>query len=152
MSVQLDDRQREFLEKNRSAAMVTLRPDGTPHAVRVGVALVEGKIWSSSTQKRKRNANLRRDPRATLFVFDGQWQWLTLECRVRFLEGPDAAELNVKFFKQMQPQSSSGRLSWFGRDVNEQEFLQIMRDEQRLIYEFDVQRAYGMHGEMPTAG
>jgi hypothetical protein len=35
--------------------------------------------------------------------------------------------------------------------VNEGEFLQIMRDEQRLIYEFDVQRAYGMFGEMPGA-
>ena len=30
--------QRAFLEANRSAAMVTLRRDGTPHAVQVGVA------------------------------------------------------------------------------------------------------------------
>jgi PPOX class probable F420-dependent enzyme len=150
MSIELDAKQRAFLEKNRSAAMTTLRPDGTPHAVRVGVALVEGRLWSSGTQKRTRTAHLRRDSRATLFVFDAQWQWLTLECQVRFLEGADAPELNLRFFKLIQ-QSASGRLSWFGRDVSEEEFLQIMRDEQRLIYEFDVQRAYGMFGEMPGA-
>jgi PPOX class probable F420-dependent enzyme len=150
MSVPLDEKQRAFLEKNRAASMITLRPDGTPHAVRVGVGLVDGTLWSSGTQTRKRTAYLRRDPRATLFVFEAQWQWLSLECRVRFLEGPDAPELNLRFFKLMQPRAS-GRLSWFGRDVNEDEFLQIMRDEQRLIYEFDVQRAYGMFGEMPGA-
>jgi hypothetical protein len=149
--MQLDDKQRAFLEQNRSAAMVTLRPDGTPHAVRVGVGLVDGKLWSSSTQKRKRTAYLRLDPRATLFVFDAQWQFLTLECTVRFLEGPDAPELNLRFFKGMQAHMPGGKLTWFGREVGEEEFLQIMRDEQRLIYEFDVQRAYGMYREMPTA-
>jgi uncharacterized pyridoxamine 5'-phosphate oxidase family protein len=111
MSIELDAKQRAFLEKNRSAAMTTLRPDGTPHAVRVGVALVEGRLWSSGTQKRTRTAHLRRDPRATLFVFDAQWQWLTLECVLRFLEGADAPELNLRFFKLIQ-QSASGRLSW----------------------------------------
>src|SRR5258708_34684290 len=35
------------LFRSRGAAMVTLRADGTPHAVRVGMALVDGKLWSS---------------------------------------------------------------------------------------------------------
>jgi hypothetical protein len=131
--------------------MITVRPDGTPHAVRVGVGLVDGKLWSSGTQKRKRTQYLRRDPRATLFVFDAQWQWLTLECRVHFLEGLDAPELNLRFFKGMQAHMAGGKLTWFGREVTEEELLQIMRDEQRLIYEFDVQRAYGMFGEIPGA-
>lgn len=39
-----------FLEKNHAAAMTTLRADGTPHTVRVGVALVDGKVWISATQ------------------------------------------------------------------------------------------------------
>ena len=68
--------------------MTTLRRDGTPHTVRVGVALVDGKIWSSGTQARARTRHLRRDPRSTLFVFDNEWRWLTLECRVNILEGP----------------------------------------------------------------
>ena len=71
--------------------------------------------------------------------------------RVRIIETRDAAELNLRFFKGMQAHMEGGKLTWFGREVTEEELLQIMRDEQRLIYEFDVQRAYGMYGEMPAA-
>ena len=66
----MNERTRSFLEKHHSAAMTTLRADGTPHVARVGVALVAGKVWSSGTQTRVRTKHLRRDPRSTLFVFD----------------------------------------------------------------------------------
>ncbi len=39
----------------------------------------------------------------------------------------------------------TGPLSWFGGELSEQEFLQTMVDEQRLIYRFDVHRTYGAH-------
>ena len=70
--VDLTPDQRAFLDEHRSAAMVTLRRDGTPHAVQVGVAVVDGALWSSGTARRARTRHLRRDPRATLFVFDGR--------------------------------------------------------------------------------
>jgi hypothetical protein len=143
----LDDRQLAFIAQNgaKSASMVTLRPDGTPHAVRVGIVIVDGKIWSSGTKVRKRTAHLRRDPRSTLSVFDAAWQWLTLECRATILDGADAPALNLKLSRAMLPDYPAGRMNWFGRDVSEDEFLQIMKDEQRLVYEFEVLRAYGMH-------
>ena len=59
----LDEKAIAFLEKNHSAAMTTLRRDGSPHTVRVGVALVEGRLWSSGTKDRVRTKHLRRDPR-----------------------------------------------------------------------------------------
>jgi uncharacterized pyridoxamine 5'-phosphate oxidase family protein len=83
----LSESQRTFLENNHSAAMTTIGHDGTPRSVRVGVALVDGKLWSSGTQDRVRTARLRRDPRCTLFVFDAGWQWLTLDTIVRILDG-----------------------------------------------------------------
>jgi hypothetical protein len=143
----LDDRQRAFIAQNgaRSTAMVTLRHDGTPHAVRVGIVVVDGKIWSSGTRTRRRTAHLKRDPRSTLSIFDAAWQWLSLECRVTILDGPDAPALNLQLSRAMLPDYPAGRMNWFGRDVSEDEFLQIMVDEQRLVYEFDVLRAYGMH-------
>ena len=52
--MELDAQQRAFLEKNHGAAMVTLRRDGRPHAVRVGVALVDGRVWSSGVPERAR--------------------------------------------------------------------------------------------------
>jgi hypothetical protein len=143
----LSDKQEAFLGKNHGAAMVTLRADGTPHAVRVGVALVDGKIWSSGVPGRARTKYLRRDPRSTLMVFEAGYGYLTIESRVTILDGPDAPELNVRLFQVMQ----SGRpdqnvLNWNGKPLGLDEFLQAMRDEQRLIYEFAPLRAYGLSG------
>ena len=127
--------QRAFLEAHRSAAMVTLRQDGTPHAVQVGVAVVDA--------GRARTRHLRRDPRATLFVFDGRRSYLTLEAVVTILDGPDAAEQNLRLFQVMQGRSGSDPLAWYGGELSPSEFLTAMEAEGRLIYEFEVVRAYG---------
>ena len=123
--------------------MTTIGRDGTPRTVRVGVALVDGKLWSSGTQDRVRTATLRRDPRCTLFVFDPAWRWLTLDTTVRILDGADALELNLRLFQQMQNRPT-GNLNWFGRELSPEEFLKVMAEENRLIYEFEVMRGYGM--------
>lgn len=140
--------QKAFLEQHHSAAMVTLRPDGTAHAVRVGVALIDGRLQSSGTKSRLRTTHLRRDPRATVFVFDPVWSYLTLEARVTILEGPDAPQLNLRLFHVMQerlPQRPQpGHIMWAGKERTIDEFLRIMVEEQRLIYQFEITRAYGL--------
>ncbi len=142
------EREREFLEQHRSAAMATLREDGSPHVVRVGVALVDGRIWSSGTKARARTRHLRRDPRATLFVFDGRWRGLSLDSTVTILEGPDAPEQSLRLFQTMQqgmePAPSPGSVLWEGTERSADEFLRIMEEQRRLIYQFEVVRSYGM--------
>ena len=59
----LTESQRTFLENNNAAAMITIAEDGMPKAVRVSIALIDGKLWSSGTQDRIRTDRLRRDPR-----------------------------------------------------------------------------------------
>ena len=139
----LTEGQRTFLENNHAAAMITIAKDGVPRAVRVGVALVDGKLWSSGTQDRIRTNRLRRDPRCTLFVFDKQYSFLTLETAVTILDGPDAPELNLRLMRQMQ-NKPTGPLNWFGQELDADAFLQTMADQQRLVYEFTILRAYGM--------
>jgi PPOX class probable F420-dependent enzyme len=149
----MNQQEREFLEQNHAAAMITLWPDGTPHVVRVGVALVDGKLWSSGTRRRVRTAHLRREPRAALFVFDPSgsraWAWLALEARVTILEGNDVPEQSVRLFRVMQAgmsrQPQPGNLFWEGQERSVEEFQRIMVEEQRLIYEFEVTRTYGLH-------
>jgi PPOX class probable F420-dependent enzyme len=141
--VDLTSDQRAFLEAHRSAAMVTLGRDGTPHAVQVGVAVVDGAPWSSGTAGRARTRHLRRDPRAALFVFDGRRSYLTLEGVVTILDGPDAPEQNLRLFQVMQGRSGSDPLAWYGGELSPSEFLKAMRDEGRLIYQLEVTRAYG---------
>jgi PPOX class probable F420-dependent enzyme len=138
------DQQRAYLERNRSAAMITLRADGTPSAVRVGVVPVDGTLWSSGTQDRARTRWLRRDPRSTLFVFEGGgYAYLTVEARVTILDGLDVPEQSVRLFRVMQNRPT-GPLVWQGVERTEEEFLRAMVDERRLIYAFEPLRVYGL--------
>ena len=128
--------------------MITLRRDGSPHAVRVGVALVDDKIWSSGTADRVRTRHLRRDPRSTLIVFGSGREALSIDATVNILEGPDVPELSWKLFSVMQramtPAPPPEHLMWYGKPKTREEFLQAMIDERRLIYEFDVVREYAL--------
>lgn len=133
----------QFLRSTNTAAMVTVAPDGVAKVARVGVGVVDGKVWSSGTHDRVRTARLRRDPRCTLFVFDGGFRWLALETTVTILDGPDVPQLSLRFFRQLQGRPA-GPLSWFGGELSEAEFLDAMVDERRLVYEFDVHRSYGL--------
>jgi Pyridoxamine 5'-phosphate oxidase len=133
----------EFLERQHRAAMITTGDGGAPKAVRVGVALVDGRLWSSGTEDRVRTRRLRRDPRCTLFVFDEGFSYLTLETTVTVLDGPEAAAQNLQLFRIMQGRPT-GPLAWYGAELDEPSFLQRMREEGRIVYEFDVSRSYGL--------
>ena len=131
----MDERVKSFLESNHGAIMTTLKRDGTPHVARVGLGLMEGQLWSSGTQTRVRTKHLRRDPRATLCVLgDNPYSWMGLECTVTILDGPDAPDLNLKLYRALA-----------GEPDDVEEYLQAMVEEQRLIYSFEVKRAYGQY-------
>jgi PPOX class probable F420-dependent enzyme len=132
----VDEKVTAFLEKNHSAIMVTLRRDGTPHVARMSCGLVEGKLWSSGTQTRLRTKHLRTDPRASLCVFDpaqGQ-SWLGLDCHVTILDGPEAVEQNLALYRLLA-----------GEPGDLEEYKQAMVTDQRLIYEFHIDKAYGQY-------
>jgi hypothetical protein len=140
----LSDRDRAFLETNRSAAMITVGTDGVAKAARVAVGLVDGRLWSSGTADRVRTRRLRRDPRCTLYVHAEQFSFLTLETTVTILDGPDAPQQSLRLFRVLEDRPS-GPLRWMTGELDEEPFLQAMVDEQRLIYEFEVHRAYGLY-------
>jgi PPOX class probable F420-dependent enzyme len=129
----VDDKVRAFLEEHHRAVQATIKPDGQPHVARIGIGLVDGKLWSSATQDRVRTGYLRKDPRSTLFVFtDGPQAWMGLETRVTILEGPDAPQLNLALYRVLA-----------GEPDDLDEYLQAMVDEKRVIFEFEITRAYG---------
>jgi Pyridoxamine 5'-phosphate oxidase len=132
----------DLLRVEHSAAMVTVGNDGRPKVARCGVALVDGQLWSSGKQDRVRTRRLRRDPRCTLYVHASSPAWRGLETTVTLLEGPEAPELNLRLFRVMQDRPS-GPLWWYGQDLDQTAFLEQMRSEQRVIYQFEVERSYG---------
>jgi PPOX class probable F420-dependent enzyme len=138
----LTDEDREFLRERHSGAMITIARDGAPKVARVGVALIDGRLWSSATKDRVRTKRLRRDPRCTLYVYDATPAWRALETTVTILDGPDAPALNLRLFREMQGKPS-GPLRWFDGDLDEEAFLRTMAEERRLVFEFEVHRGYG---------
>ena len=142
--MKLTESELKFLGPNHSAAMITVGPNGVAKVARVGVALIDGKLWSSGTQDRVRTKRLREDPRCTLYVHDNGFGFLAIESTVTILDGPDAPELNLRLFRQMQGKPT-GPLSWFGGEFDDEGFVAQMKAEQRLIYEFEPQHSYGLH-------
>jgi PPOX class probable F420-dependent enzyme len=131
----LDEKVRTFLEEYHGSIQATTRADGSPHQARIGVGLVDGKLWSSATQDRVRTKHLRRDPRCSLLVIGKDaWHWLGLDCTVRILDGDDAPQLNLQLYRTLA-----------GEPDDVEEYLAAMVTEKRLIYEFEILNAYGMY-------
>ena len=141
--MELTSAQVDFIRANRSAAMITMGDDGYAKAVRVGIAVVDGQLWSSGTADRTRTARLRTDPKCTLFVFGSGHQALTLETEVTMVEGSQAVADSVRLFRTMQNRPE-GPLMWFGEELDEESFRRAMVDQKRIIYNFDVHHAYGV--------
>src|SRR3989449_8538434 len=80
--------------------------------------------------------------------FDPTRRYLTLETIVTILEGPDAPRQSLRLFQVMQqhmtPAPRPGHIMWAGQERSIDEFLRIMVTERRLIYQFEIRRAYGL--------
>ena len=131
----MDEKVQLFLEEHHSAVMATTKNDGRAHLARMAVGLVEGKLWSSGTRDRVRTKHLKRDPRCTLMVLDLKtpYVWMALETTVDILDGPDAVDNNLALYRVLA-----------GEPDDVQEYREAMVAEKRLIYQFNIERSYGM--------
>jgi len=60
-----------FLESGRNLQVASLGPDGYPHLTTLWYVIGNGRITFRSFSKSQRVVNLRRDPRLTVLVEDG---------------------------------------------------------------------------------
>jgi PPOX class probable F420-dependent enzyme len=67
-----DDEVDELLAGARTATLATIGPDGQPHLVAMWFALIDGDICFETKAKSQKAVNLRRDPRVSVLVEDGQ--------------------------------------------------------------------------------
>ena len=133
----------QFVAEHGAASMITVDDDGVPKPVRISYTVVDGKIWSSGTQSRVRTKRLRKDPSATLFIWDPVFDFLSVHTTVTILDGPDAAELNLRYFRLLQGKPE-GPLTWMGAgDYDDEAFRAQMVADERLIYQFEPTAAFG---------
>src|SRR5438045_8846537 len=92
----LEESDIEFLRDHHSAAMITVTPSGVARTARVGVALVDDKLWCSGTQDRVRPRRRRAEPRRTPLVVDRCCAWLALHTTGTIVVGHAARQQNLQ--------------------------------------------------------
>jgi hypothetical protein len=146
----VDERIAQFVKKHPDAAMATNRPDGSTHVARIELAVVNGRIWSSGSDSLVRTKNLRRDPRCTLFVFGPHPDWVGLETVVDLVDGPESPRFHLELMRERHKDVAPvgmvmGHDDEIGGDrlYREDEYIDHITSENRLIYDFQIRRAYG---------
>jgi len=66
-----DDEIATYLERQRSATVATIGPNGLPHLVAMWYGVVDGQIWFETKGRSQKAVNIARDPRITFLVEDG---------------------------------------------------------------------------------
>jgi PPOX class probable F420-dependent enzyme len=87
----------EFLAKPNPAVIGTVRPDGSPHTVATWYLWEDGRILVNMDEGRARLDYLRKDPRVSLTVIDGDdwYKHVSLRGRVVSLEDdPDLTDID----------------------------------------------------------
>jgi PPOX class probable F420-dependent enzyme len=66
----LSDRDRRIMEGPNFASVATVMPDGSPHVSTIWIDLDGDDVLFNTSEARVKTANLRRDPRVAISVFD----------------------------------------------------------------------------------
>jgi PPOX class probable F420-dependent enzyme len=62
----------EFVASSRTGTLATVGADGQPHLTAMWYGVVDGEIWLETKAKSQKAVNLRRDPRVSFLLEDGQ--------------------------------------------------------------------------------
>jgi PPOX class probable F420-dependent enzyme len=102
-----DDEIDEFLGGRHTMSLATINHDGTIHVVAMWYGFLEGCIAIETKAKSQKARNLRRDPRMTCMVEDGDryelLRGVELVGKAEIVEEPDRMwELGVSVFERYQ--------------------------------------------------
>ena len=84
----------DFLDRQRTATIATLGPNGMPHLVAMWYGILDGEIWLETKLKSQKAVNLRRDPRFTFMIEDGDTydtlRGVSFEGTAEIVDDPDS--------------------------------------------------------------
>lgn len=90
MTVNLNDTVRRLLDEPNPAVLATINTDGSPQTSVVWVGREGDELVISSAQGRRKDRNIRRDPRVSLSVYDQEDPETYVEIRGRASVTDDA--------------------------------------------------------------
>lgn len=141
MAIDLSDAL-SFVRDNDRGVLVTLRRNGLPQLSNIMYVPDENDVIGISvTESRAKTKNLRRDPRASLYVTRADfYAYVVLEGTVALSAvATDPGDSVVDALVAMYRMARGEHPDW-------EEFRQAMVDEGRVLARFRADRAYGMLG------
>jgi PPOX class probable F420-dependent enzyme len=129
-----------FVTARRQGVVVTIRANGRPQLSNIlYVPDDEGALRISVTDARAKTANIRRDPRVSLYVLgDNFFQYVVLECTAELT--PVATDPHDTTVDQLVAYYKAGQ----GEHDNWDEYRAAMVADKRLLLILRPERAYGM--------
>ena len=134
----------KFARDHKQGVLATIRANGRPQLSNIMYVPDEGDTFLISiTDSRAKTANLRRDPRASLYVLgDNFWQYVVIEATAEL--SPVAAEPNDATVEALIRYYEAGS----GAHPNWDDYRAAMVADQRLALTLRPERAYGMIAEL----
>ncbi len=129
-----------FAQSTHNGVLVTLKRDGRPQLSNIAYAVTDGVVRISITDGRAKTKNLRRDPRASLYVSSSDfWSYVVLEGTVELSPVASArddatVEELIVLLRAVQGKEHP---DW-------DEYRQAMVDDKRLVVRLRPERAYGI--------
>jgi PPOX class probable F420-dependent enzyme len=84
----------DFVARSRTGTLATIGRDGQPHLTAMWYGVVDGEIWLETKAKSQKAINLRRDPRVSFLIEDGDTydtlRGVSFEGVAEIVEDPDA--------------------------------------------------------------
>jgi PPOX class probable F420-dependent enzyme len=130
----------QFVRAHRQGVLATIRSNGRPQLSNIMYVPAEGDtVRISITADRAKTANLRRDPRASLYVpGDTFWQYLVVEAAAELSPvAADPHDATVDLLVEYYRAGSGEHPDW-------DEYRAAMVSDGRLVLTLRPERAYGM--------
>lgn len=130
-----------FAAERRNGVLVTLKRDGRPQLSNISYSARDGVVRVSITADRAKYANLRRDPRASLYVCrDDFWAYVVLEGDADVT--PVAADPNDATVEEL----IDVYRAIVGEHPDWDDYRRAMVTDRRAVVRLRPTHAYGMSG------
>ncbi len=84
----------DFVTSSRTGTLATIGADGQPHLTAMWYGVVDGEIWLETKAKSQKAVNLKRDPRVSFMIEDGDTydtlRGVSFEGVAEIVDDPDA--------------------------------------------------------------
>lgn len=136
MPATIPENVRDLLERPIVVAFATSNPDGQPQVTPVWASLEGDQVWINSVVGRRKDRNIRANPKVTVMILDPQndYRWLEIRGEVVEFDESDAALAHIN--------KLSG--SYTGNDDFYAFLPEGKGQDQRVIYKINPTKVNGM--------